>query len=95
MLSYDINLTVTTAATLPGATAAKNAGCTIANVQVDYATPTGAWVRWRVDGTAPTSSVGWCLLPGNSQFMSISDAIAGKFSAAGTGTVIINAAYSL
>ena len=93
--SYDLNVTVTTATTLASASSAKAAGCQMANIQCDAATPIGAWVRWRVDGVAPTSSVGWCLLPGNSQFMSISDAIAAKVTAAGTGTVIINVAYTL
>jgi hypothetical protein len=92
---YDINLTIGTATVLPGAAAAKAAGCMMANVQCDFSTPTGAWVRWRVDGTAPTSTVGWCLLPGASQLMTIYDAIAAKFTAAGTGTVILNIGYSL
>ena len=69
---------ITSLSSATGLTVPKNAN--VAIVQVE-----GAPIRWRDDGTDPTSSVGMLLYPGNVVQLNVEDQLA-NFSAIQTAT---------
>jgi hypothetical protein len=93
-IKHEIGVVITSSAQLAQVASALTAGATQVIVQADCAPFTAAnYVRYRLDGTAPTASTGIIIVAGASVTLNMTDAAAAKFIAVGTAT--LNASYTL
>jgi hypothetical protein len=88
-VAHEIGVAVTAASGLATVATQVTAGAKQVIVQAD-----GQNVRYRLDGTNPTATVGVLILNGTSQIFNMTDAAAAKFIQV-SATAVINATYTL
>jgi hypothetical protein len=87
-IAHEIGVVITSSAQLANVAANKALGAVQVIVQAD-----GNDVRYRLDGTAPTTTVGYVLKNGATLALSMADAAAAKFIA--TAAAVLNATYTM
>jgi hypothetical protein len=87
-IAHEIGVVITTSAQLANVAANKALGANQVIVQAD-----GNDVRYRLDGTAPTTTVGVLLPKSTSIALNMQDAAAAKFIA--TAAAVLNATYTM